>query len=151
MHRTLGLVSPALYPTLKSTPTSTFLVRCIVYTFHATFVLYLFPGADVIAIAAVFSVASCNGPIIPFRGGRTDTWTAGSTGTPEPQQDIATHTDMFRRQGFNAQEMIKLVACGHTMGGVRSTDFPAMVPPGPNPDVAKFIDFDTTPQFDNLV
>lgn len=147
------MLSPALYPTLKPTPTSTYLVRRLVFhaLYNVHFTLPSFSGADVISIAAVFSVASCGGPIIPFRGGRIDTWKAGATGTPEPQQDIATHTQMFQRAGFNAQEMIKMVACGHTMGSVRSTDFPDMVPPGPNPAIPRFINFDTTPQFDNLV
>lgn len=108
-------------------------------------------GADIIAIGAVFAVATCGGPIIPFRGGRIDAWTAGPAGVPEPHQDLKTHTDMFTKQGFTATEMVKLVACGHTFGSVRSTDFPALVPPGPNPAVPVFIDFDTTPQFDHLV
>ena len=47
--------------------------------------------------------------------------------------------------------MIKLVACGHTMGGVRSTDFPELVPPNPSSSVPVIDDFDETMQFDNLV
>jgi len=112
-----------------------------------------FAGADIIAIGAVFAVASCGGPIIPFRGGRSDAWIAGPTGIPEAQQDIQTHTTMFQKSGFNPSEMVQLVACGHTLGGVRSTDSPALVPPGPNPDVPRFINFDDTPTapFDNQV
>lgn len=115
----------------------------------------LLAGADIIALGAVFAVATCGGPIIPYRGGRLDSWTAGPTGVPEPQQDIQTHTSQFQKSGFNPSEMIQLVACGHTLGGVRSTDFPALVPPGPNPVVPKFSNFDTSPSaatsFDNLV
>ena len=47
--------------------------------------------------------------------------------------------------------MIKLVACGHTLGGVRTTDFPRLVPPDPNSSVAIIDNFDKTMQFDNLV
>lgn len=108
-------------------------------------------GADVIAIAAIFAVSSCQGPIIPFRGGRIDAWQAGNYGTPEPQQDIATLTESFRNQGFNQTDMIKLVACGHTMGGVRTTDFPQLVPPDPKSTVLVIDNFDQTMQFDNLV
>ncbi|KAG5638972.1 hypothetical protein H0H81_008192 [Sphagnurus paluster] len=107
--------------------------------------------ADIISIGAVFAVSTCGGPIIPFRGGRIDTWIAGPSGVPEPQQDLQTHISMFSRQGFTTSEMIQLTACGHTMGGVRSTDFPALVPPSPNTVVPQFKDFDTTRQFDNVV
>lgn len=108
-------------------------------------------GADVIAIATIFAVSSCQGPIIPFRGGRIDAWQAGNYGTPEPQHDIATLTESFRNQGFNQTDMIKLVACGHTMGGVRTTDFPQLVPPDPKSTVLVIDNFDQTMQFDNLV
>jgi catalase (peroxidase I) len=96
-------------------------------------------------------VSTCGGPIIPFRGGRIDAWVAGAFGTPEPQQDISTLTESFSNQGFNQSEMIKLVACGHTMGGVRSPDFPGLVPPNPNSAVPVIDNFDETMQFDNLV
>ena len=96
-------------------------------------------------------MSSCGGPIIPFRGGRVDAWAGGGTGTPEPQQDLSTLTESFRKQGFNQTDMIKLVACGHTMGGVRSADFPQLVPPNPNSVNPVIDDFDTTMAFDNAV
>ena len=96
-------------------------------------------------------MSTCGGSNIPFKGGRIDAWAAGSFGTPQPQHDIATLTESFRNQGFNQSEMIKLVACGHTMGGVRSLDFPQLVMPGPNGDIPDIDDFDDTMQFDNLV
>ncbi|PPQ93259.1 hypothetical protein CVT25_015257 [Psilocybe cyanescens] len=107
--------------------------------------------ADIIAIGAIMAVNTCGGPIIPFRGGRVDTWVGGGTGTPEPQEDLATHTESFRKQGFNQAEMIQLVACGHTMGGVRSADFPQLVAPDPNSVNPVIEDFDTTMDFDNKV
>ena len=121
-----------------------------VSTFYQTLKIP-YTGADIIAIAAIFAVSTCNGPIIPFRGGRIDAWKAGNLGTPQPQQDIATLTESFKNQGFNQSDMIKLVACGHTLGGVRTTDFPRLVPPDPNSSVAIIDNFDKTMQFDNLV
>ena len=96
-------------------------------------------------------MSTCGGPIIPFKGGRIDAWHAGNYGTPQPQHDLATLTESFKNQGFNQAEMIKLVACGHTLGGVRTNDFPQLVPPDPNSKVAVIDDFDKTMQFDNLV
>ena len=96
-------------------------------------------------------MSSCSGPIIPFKGGRIDAWHAGNLGTPEPQQDIATLTESFKNQGFNQSDMITLVACGHTMGGVHTTDFPQLVPPVPNSSYPVIDDFDATMQFDNDV
>ncbi|KAG6916604.1 hypothetical protein DXG01_006161 [Tephrocybe rancida] len=107
--------------------------------------------ADVIALGAVFGVSTCGGPIIPYRGGRTDVWAAGPLGVPQPQESLQTHKEMFARQGFTPAEMIQLTACGHTIGGVRSTDFPDLVPANPSSQKPVFVDFDTTTQFDNAV
>ncbi|KAF9014093.1 L-ascorbate oxidase [Cyathus striatus] len=114
------------------------------------FTLKYVSRADLIAIGAIFGVATCGGPIIPFRGGRVDVYSAGATGTPEPQNDLDTFKEMFRKQGFTQAEMIKLVACGHTMGGVRSSDFPQLVPAS-NTSTPNIADFDTTTSFDNKV
>lgn len=90
--------------------------------------------------------------MLAFRGGRQDALSAGPAGVPEPHQDLNSHIESFRRQGFTQSEMIGLVACGHTIGGVRSQDFPEIVPPT-NPDVLEgvFDLFDTTRDFDNKV
>jgi catalase (peroxidase I) len=112
---------------------------------------YRWTGSDVIALATTFAVASCGGPILPFRGGRVDALTAGPMGVPQPFQDLQTHTELFSRQGFSQSEMITLVACGHTIGGVRSTDFPEIVPPEGDPAVATVVEFDTSDKFDNVV
>jgi hypothetical protein len=86
--------------------------------------------ADSIAIAAIVAAGiTSNGSIIvPFWGGRVDAEEAGPSGVPEPQQDLATHTAKFASQGFNVSEMITLVACGHSIGGVHGVDFPTIVP-----------------------
>ncbi|KAJ7650852.1 heme peroxidase [Roridomyces roridus] len=84
--------------------------------------------SDFIAMGAVNAVIGCGGgPVIPFRGGRKDATEAGPATVPEPQQDLASHIDSFKDQGFNETEMISLVACGHSFGGVRKVDFPLIV------------------------
>ena len=89
----------------------------------------LLPGmsmADLIALGAIMAVRSCGGAemSIPLRVGRVDATQAGPAGVPQPQDDLATHIADFKRQGFNVTEMIALVACGHTIGGVHGEDFP---------------------------
>ncbi|KAE9398666.1 heme peroxidase [Gymnopus androsaceus JB14] len=106
-----------------------------------------FGMADMIALGVVFAVVGCGGPIIPFSAGRVDATVAGPATVPEPQQDLATHIELFRQQGFNETEMIALVACGHTIGGVTQVDFPTIVT-----DPSVVVDtFDTTPAFDNAI
>ncbi|KAF5322145.1 hypothetical protein D9619_001657 [Psilocybe cf. subviscida] len=107
--------------------------------------------ADVIAMAATWSVAACKGPILPFRGGRQDVFVAGRKGVPEPQQELKEHVESFRLQGFNATEMIALIACGHTLGGVREEDFPTIVPTNNQPSNRRLDTFDSTPQFDSAI
>ena len=86
--------------------------------------------ADIIAIAAVIATGMCSqgNIIVPFRGGRVEATGPEPSGVPEPQQDLNSHTTAFARQGFNVTEMIGLVACGHSIGGVHGKDFPEIVP-----------------------
>ncbi|KAL7907461.1 heme peroxidase [Trichoderma velutinum] len=113
--------------------------------------------ADLFAIGAVMAVGACSDGkvIVPFRGGRVDAVGPGPSGVPEPQQDLPTHTLSFAKQGFDTSEMIALVACGHSVGGVHGVDFPEIVPnPVPTTDVKNdnTVTFDTTTDnFDNLV
>jgi catalase (peroxidase I) len=94
-------------------------------------------------------VVGNGGPLIPFRPGRVDTQEPGPATVPEPQQDLATHTEDFRKQGFSPTEMIALVACGHTLGGVRGQDFD-IVPPA-NDTFNGFEGFDNTDAYDDKV
>ncbi|KAJ7748361.1 heme peroxidase [Mycena metata] len=104
--------------------------------------------ADVIAMGAINAVVGCGGPVIPFRGGRIDAIEAGPATVPEPQQDLASHIASFKAQGFNETEMISLVACGHSLGGVRQADFPLVV----TEDVPTGVQtFASTIGFDNTV
>ncbi|KAJ3576656.1 hypothetical protein NP233_g302 [Leucocoprinus birnbaumii] len=108
--------------------------------------------ADIFALGAVFAVATCGGPVIPYRGGRVDVWQAGGFGTPQPHEDLDTLKEEFRKQGFSNTEMITLTACGHSLGGVRDTDFPMLVSPSTTPGVPHIIGFDSTElQYDNKV
>jgi catalase (peroxidase I) len=75
-------------------------------------------------MGVIFSYRVCGGPLVPYRTGRVDATQADSPGVPKPDQDIATHIATFKRQGFSQEEMISLVACGHTLGGVSSINFP---------------------------
>jgi hypothetical protein len=68
------------------------------------------------------------GPKIDFRGGRVDATEAGPAGVPEPQDTLQSHTAAFARMGFTPTEMIQLVACGHSLGGVQNAAFPTIVP-----------------------
>ncbi|KAF5376350.1 hypothetical protein D9757_008645 [Collybiopsis confluens] len=106
-----------------------------------------FGMADMIALGTVLAIAGCGGPIIPFSAGRIDATGSGPATAPEPQQDLATHTELFRSQGFTPTEMIALVACGHTLGGVRQVDFPQIV--RDNTTVVQT--FDSTPAFDTAI
>ncbi|KAJ7658396.1 heme peroxidase [Mycena polygramma] len=109
--------------------------------------------ADVLAVGVIIAIENCGGPEIAFRGGRADADKPNVPGVPEPQQDLATHIATFARQGFTQTEMIGLVACGHTFGGVQHVPFPDIV--GVLNDSSSTLDvahFDSTfVAFDNKV
>ncbi|KAA8565636.1 hypothetical protein EYC84_009487 [Monilinia fructicola] len=105
--------------------------------------------ADLIALSVVVASMSCGGPIVPYRAGRIDAIQAGVPGVPEPQQDLATHTAIFAKQGFNTSEMITMVACGHVLGGVHGVDFPQITGDG---NETNFPHFDSKfDQFGNTI
>ncbi|KAI9204760.1 heme peroxidase [Polychytrium aggregatum] len=61
-------------------------------------------------------------------------------------KNVTTHTNQFSRMGFTKQEMISLIACGHTVGRVHGVDKPELVKGQPT------VPFDHTPfVFDNDV
>uniref|UniRef100_A0A0W0FQC1 Uncharacterized protein n=1 Tax=Moniliophthora roreri TaxID=221103 RepID=A0A0W0FQC1_MONRR len=53
----------------------------------------------------------CGGPVIPVRAGRNDAKEAGPLGVPGTG-------------GFNRGDMIPVVTCGHTPGGVHGDHHP---------------------------
>lgn len=91
--------------------------------------------SDLLALAVYVAVANCNGPRIAFRAGRVDATQAGTleADLPMPEQDLAVHKAMFARAGFDTADMIALVACGHTLGGVHGEAFPAIAGPALRP------------------
>lgn len=109
--------------------------------------------SDLIALGVVTATASCRGPKVPLRVGRTDATEAGRLGVPEPQQDIATHKAIFAQAGFGTEDMIAMVACGHTLGGVHHEDFPDMNENANKGETSRFEgnDNDHPYQFDNAI
>ncbi|KAF7367873.1 Peroxidase [Mycena sanguinolenta] len=109
--------------------------------------------ADTLAVGAILAIEACGGPQIAFRGGRVDAGEPNLPGVPEPQQDLASHVAAFARQGFNQTEMIGLVACGHTFGGVQQSLFPLTVPEFNAPNNSESVaHFDSTfVTFDNNI
>lgn len=106
--------------------------------------------SDLIALGASLATRVCGGPAVPVRGGRIDATSAGSPGVPQPQNAISLFINQFSRMGFTQAEMIGLVACGHTLGGVHTTEFPALVPAGTAANNESALD--STPDvFDNKV
>ncbi|KAJ7662949.1 heme peroxidase [Mycena rosella] len=109
--------------------------------------------ADIIAIGAIIAIESCGGPEIDFRFGRIDATEPNIPGVPEPRQTLDEHIASFRKQGFNQSEMISLIACGHSFGGVQHTAFPDLVPElNDTTNTQSAVHFDTTfTNFDNNV
>ncbi|KAJ6497776.1 heme peroxidase [Mycena sanguinolenta] len=109
--------------------------------------------ADTIALAALMAFENCGGPEIAFRGGRVDATEPNAPGVPQPQDSLDAHIADFSRQGFTQAEMIGLVACGHSFGGVQHAAFPTIVPEQDDPtDTQSVQHFDTTfANFDNNV
>ncbi|KAJ6529194.1 heme peroxidase [Mycena vulgaris] len=109
--------------------------------------------ADTLAVGLILAVENCGGPEIAFRGGRVDAVEPNLPGVPEPQQDLESHIASFARQGFTQTEMIGLVACGHTMGGVQHDPFPDIVPELNDPNSTEsVVHFDSTNlNFDNNI
>jgi hypothetical protein len=61
----------------------------------------------------------CGSRILPFRAGRIDATSAGSTtGVPAPETALDETLTFFERAGFDKVDAIGLTACGHTMGSV---------------------------------
>ena len=118
--------------------------------FYANYLSPRSSMADLIAAGVYAAVRSCGGPAIPLRLGRVDATTGGGVGVPQPQNSIVTFRQQFDRMGFTPTEMIQVTACGHTLGGVHSAEFPDIAPVGSG--VNGQIGFDpTVSAFDNKV
>ncbi|KAI2623449.1 heme peroxidase [Xylaria nigripes] len=86
--------------------------------------------ADLLALGVYYAVRSCGGPAVPMAGGRIDAKAGGPIGVPLPQNSAFTFQQQFARMGFSQAEMIQVVACGHSIGGVHEVEFPQIVPVG---------------------
>jgi hypothetical protein len=107
--------------------------------------------ADLIALGVYSATRSCGGPVVAIRAGRPDANQAGPTGVPDPRQTFDQISSAFFNFGFNTQDMIAVTACGHSIGGVHTEDFPAVVPPGSNPPF-DYTEMDSTMgNFDNTI
>jgi hypothetical protein len=84
-------------------------------------------AADLLAVALVMSVARCGDMRVPLRLGRKDATDPGITGVPEAHTDLDTTRKRFVTMGLDDSEMITLIACGHSIGGVHSVDHPEIV------------------------
>ncbi|KAJ7473684.1 heme peroxidase [Mycena galericulata] len=109
--------------------------------------------SDAIALATIIAIENCAGPEIAFSGGRIDAGAPNAPGVPQPQDPLEAHIADFARAGFTQTEMIGLVACGHTFGGVQQSFFPDIVGNSNDPnDTENVAHFDTTfVTFDNKV
>ncbi|KIV88626.1 hypothetical protein PV10_08293 [Exophiala mesophila] len=106
--------------------------------------------SDLIALGVYTAVRSCGGPVVETRSGRVDATQAGPVGVPDVRDSGPVLGAAFRRMGISQEESIQLVACGHTLGGVHSTEFPAIVPS--NSSVLRTADFDSTNStYDNKI
>lgn len=110
--------------------------------------------ADLIAAGLYSATRSCGGPAVPIRGGRIDAGGAGpSAQVPDASNAIGTFRNQFTRMGIagvNYTEMIQLVACGHTLGGVHAAEQPLIIDSGTFPN--DYAHFDTSfATFDNKI
>lgn len=93
-------------------------------------------ASDLLALGVLTAAGACNGPRVELRAGRVDAQEAGPAGVPEPHTNIEETTEAFVKAGFDVEDMIAMVACGHALGGVHSVDFPDIteIPADPNND-----------------
>ncbi|KAG9187584.1 hypothetical protein G6011_05455 [Alternaria panax] len=99
-------------------------------------------AADLLALSLVMAVARCADMRVPLRLGRKDATEAGIKGVPEAHTDLDTTRKRFETASLSETDMITLIACGHSIGGVHSVDHPEIVP-GPVTAENK-VSFDTT-------
>lgn len=110
--------------------------------------------ADLIAAGVYSATRSCGGPSVPVRGGRVDAVEEGPNGqVPDASNAIGIFRNQFNRMGFagvDNTEMIQLVACGHTLGGVHAAEQPLIINSGQFPN--NYAHFDTSvAAFDNKI
>ncbi|KAJ1547940.1 hypothetical protein HK405_004574, partial [Cladochytrium tenue] len=117
-----------------------------VMEFYSNFVSVRASLSDLIATGLHSAVAACGGPAIPLRVGRVDALEAGPNMVAHTYDSLAELQGNFTLFGFNHTELISLIACAHTLGGVESDENPQIVG-----NITK-VAFDTTTYvYDNKV
>ena len=111
-------------------------------TYYAKFFNSRATISDLIALGVYTAVRGCGGPVISTRSGRVDASQAGAPGVPDVRDPGPTLQSHFKRMGLTQEESIQIVACGHSLGGVHTTEFPAIVPS--NATRLGVADFDST-------
>ncbi|PFH45731.1 hypothetical protein AMATHDRAFT_43976, partial [Amanita thiersii Skay4041] len=96
------------------------------------------PFSDLLASAVYFALRKCGGPALNVRAGRIDAHEEGPFGVPDPNEAFHVHVNKFARAGRNQTEMIMMIACGHTIGGVHGSDFPTITGNPAQPFTAHF-------------
>lgn len=120
------------------------------FSFFANLYSIRASAADLLAMSVVVANAGCGGAWMPFRAGRVDALEAGPAGVPEPDAPLETTRARFAGAGFSEADMIALVACGHTLGGVHSRNNPHITGLDPTPDTVTKFD-STFDSFDNHI
>ncbi|KAL1877991.1 hypothetical protein Daus18300_002345 [Diaporthe australafricana] len=120
------------------------------FSFFANLYSIRASAADLLAMSVVVASAGCGGARMPFRAGRVDALEAGPAGVPEPDTPLEVTRARFAGAGFSEADMIALVACGHTLGGVHSSNNPHITGLDPTPDTVTSFD-STSDSFDNRV
>jgi hypothetical protein len=110
-------------------------------------------ASDLLAMSVVVSHSGCGGATrMPFRSGRVDASAAGPAGVPEADTAIGDTMARFAKAGLSQKDMIQLVACGHTLGGVHSANSPQIVEGDSSMYNDTVVTFDASPEkFDNRI
>ncbi|OQU99621.1 hypothetical protein CLAIMM_05231 [Cladophialophora immunda] len=131
-------------------PTNTGIAFNNTMHFYSQFFNSRAPMADLVNVGLYQAVRACGGPIVPVRAGRVDATGPGPVGVPQPTDPMPQMIGEFRRMGFSPEEMVAMVACGHSIGGVHSAEHPDIVPPYSTPLGVQDLD-STNATFDNAV
>ncbi|EXJ72133.1 uncharacterized protein A1O5_04637 [Cladophialophora psammophila CBS 110553] len=131
-------------------PTNTGIAFNNTMHFYSQFFNSRAPMADLVNVGLYQAVRACGGPVVPVRAGRVDATGPGPVGVPQPTDQMPKMIGEFRRMGFSPEEMVAMVACGHSIGGVHSAEHPDIVPPYSTPLGVQDLDY-TNATFDNAV
>jgi catalase (peroxidase I) len=84
-------------------------------------------AADLLALTLAISVARCGDIRVALRLGRKDATEASIEGVPEAHTDLDTTQKRFATISSDESEIVTLIACSHSIGGVHSVDYTDIV------------------------